>query len=351
MPKLKKEHYQQVIEDYLSGMTQKEVGIKNGIGRCAVGEIIRARGLETRSYTGERVSNKKWFWDKGYFKNRTPEVAYWAGFMMADGSLNVAGKNSYVLVFALQQGDVEHLNKFRVSVGLPEEYEFYEQRDEDHLSYRVHLSGINLADDLLYWGIVLRKTYNFVEPLVSDELLPHYLRGWADGDGQIYATGSGARFTVSGNTQSLEWYAKALKRLGYSGNVQFQRRNVVYSVLYVGGINQVSEVIGLLCPTGNELRMERKWNVNYETKYNLIDTICENCGKSFGVKKYRHEHPTFGRFCSEKCHHEDQKRKVVDGKVKCATCQEWKLLTEMFANPSYCKVCWNKRQHEYKKKA
>lgn len=301
VPKLKKEHYQQVVDDYLSGMTQKEVAKKNGIGRGAVGEIVRARGLETRSYTGERKANKKWYWNKDYFKDRSGDVAYWSGLLMADGSLTFAGKNSYCLVLALQQKDVDHLNKFRIAVGLPDEYRFYLQEDKEFVSYRIHLSAMNLAIDLLYWGIVHRKTYNFVEPQVSDELLPDYLRGWADGDGQIYATGEGARFTISGNTQSLEWYAQALRRLGYSSGIQFQRRNPIYSVLYIGGRDQVSEVIDLVCPDGTELKLDRKWNVNYETKYNLIDTVCVQCGKHFGVKKYRNNHPTQGRFCSREC--------------------------------------------------
>ena len=41
MPRLKKERYEKIIDDYLSGMTQREVGEVNGVGRDAVGNILR----------------------------------------------------------------------------------------------------------------------------------------------------------------------------------------------------------------------------------------------------------------------------------------------------------------------
>jgi hypothetical protein len=206
---------------------------------------------------------------------------------------------------------------------------------------------MNLADDLLPWGIVPRKTYNFIAPQIPDFLLPSYLRGWADGDGQIYADGRGARFTVAGGFSSTRWYADALKKSGYSGNISFQDRNENSSILYVGGVNQTKNIISLLCPEGC-FRLERKWNKSYDPEIFLFDVECKTCGKHFGVPRYRYNHPTQGNFCSKACYNEIQKRSVIEGKTQCARCKNW--FSEMSGNKSYCKQCWRERSREYRNK-
>ena len=53
------------------------------------------------------MPNRKWNWDFEFFSKRTPTVAYWAGFLMADGGLNKVGRNSWCLALILQKKDEE----------------------------------------------------------------------------------------------------------------------------------------------------------------------------------------------------------------------------------------------------
>lgn len=292
------------------------------------------------------MPNRKWNWNFGFFSGRTPTVAYWTGFLMADGGLSKAGVNSWCLALVLQKKDEDHLISFCEDIGLSKEA-IYTQVSKPHMfgdreiisgeGCGVHITHPDLYEQLKPWGIVPRKTYEYCEPQISDDLLPHYLRGWADGDGQVYSDGTGARFTVSGNPDALRWYETSLRKLGYSGGISFQHRSAVTDILYIGGANQVKQVIGLLVKDG-DFKLERKWGINYETKQDLIDVVCAQCGKHFGVRKFRYEHPTQGRFCSEKCYNESQKKPVIDGKSQCARCKNW--FEEMSGNKSYCKQCW-----------
>lgn len=293
------------------------------------------------------MTTRKWFWDFDFFKHRDKTTAYWAGFLMADGHIRRVRKNTSLLVVYIQNSDAEHIGKFCDDLGLTREA-IYIRPDG---AVGVQPGHPNLIDDLEYWGIVPRKTYNFVEPQVSDpELLRHYLRGWADGDGQIYAFGTGARFTISGNNPALEWYVSKLRELGYSGGCNITHRTTEYGLIYIGGKNQVKDVIDLLKKNG-DFCLERKWSSHYEQKHNLIDTVCVQCGKHFGVVPARHEHPRYGKFCSKGCFNEFQKKKPnEEGKHQCCTCKEWKDKSEMSANKSYCKVCWRERQKKYYKR-
>jgi len=302
MPRLKKERYEKIMEDYLSGMTQKETGEANDIGRDAVGNILRRFDVPVRSYTGKRQDvNRKWYWDFDFFKKRDSIIAYWAGFVMADGSISKSGKSSSSLNITIHKDDENHLKVFCDEIGLDYGAIYHMILGVgDTPCVAVNLSYPDLMEDLEPWGVIPRKSYNFREPEVPDELLFHYLRGWADGDGHIYRYGSNVRFTVSGNIPSLRWYGNALERIGYSGNWQIQERNENTGILYIGGRLQATEVIELL-DVDNEFCMRRKWNKKNDSKREMYDVVCENCEKEFKVPKYKYENPKHGRFCSRSC--------------------------------------------------
>lgn len=304
MPKLSDEKYQAIVEDYLSGMTQKSVGEKHGVKDEAVGKIVRRLGHQTRSYTGERTNAKrKWEWNYSYFYGNSPEVAYWGGFLMADGSINVNGKMQ-TMIIVVGQKDLQHLYCLMDSIGLSRDALY--TRKEGHVGFNIQHPF--LEDSLKRWGVVPRKTYNFREPDVPDELLPHFLRGWCDGDGMVYSYGTGARVCIAGSPPSLEWYKGKLQQLGYAGTITVQKTRSPYGkLLYAGGANNVERMRKLLL-VDESFKLERRWNITYNNKHNYIYRNCEVCGNEFGVTKLRAENePTNGRFCSKDCFHEHQR--------------------------------------------
>ena len=53
--------------------------------------------------------------NKDYFKVFTPQSAYWAGFIAADGSIKERGK-SKALIIGLSNVDRNHLQKFKEDI-------------------------------------------------------------------------------------------------------------------------------------------------------------------------------------------------------------------------------------------
>lgn len=297
MPRLSNERYAKVISDYESGLTQKEVGELNGIKRGAVHNILVRFGVAIREYTGERNSNRRWEWDFNFFYRRNPSVAYWAGLLMADGNIKSAGENSYTVCLCLHKKDKELSKLFCRDVGL--DWKSVHIRSKDGSS-DIRLNHLSLLDQLEPWGIIPRKTYTFIEPQVSLELLPHYLRGWADGDGHIYRYGNVARFSVTGNPDAMIWYQQALHTLGYAGNSHIQKRADTYSVVYVGGELQVDEIANLLLVDTTELQLDRKWHSSYTGTHTMIEIVCEYCGKIKSIRKSNYT-KRGARFCSRRC--------------------------------------------------
>ena len=125
----------------------------------------------------------------GYFGDDTPQVAYHAGMLLADGNvLSVPHVNARVTI-KLQARDREYLDLLRSDLGSTH----CTVRDVAQVggfgggpTCSFAVSHPQLIADLARWGVVPRKTYNGVPPQhVPDELVPHFARGLVDGDGCI----------------------------------------------------------------------------------------------------------------------------------------------------------------------
>ena len=215
-PELKYDH-QAVIADYLAGMPMGDITAKHNLPHPEqIRFICQKHGIKSNRHGGALpLSMKPWKWD--FFKGQTEQVAYWAGFLMADGGLVKDGLSTWCLSLSLHERDIEHLYAFCDAIGLDRGFvkpQPTKYKEKSYIMYRMTVYHPECAEILLPWGIVPRKTYNYSEPTVALSLLPAYLRGWADGDGNVRVQTGNTIFQVTGNYQGLEWYAKALRLIG-----------------------------------------------------------------------------------------------------------------------------------------
>jgi hypothetical protein len=118
---------------------------------------------------------RKHFFDERFFREiKTPEQAYWLGFIAADGSVSeIAGKR---LEITLSARDHEHLCEFGRTIG-------YGEAKKTQWRSRLTLYSQKLFDDLARQGIHPRKSHSLLPWDGPVHLLSHYWRGVFDGDG------------------------------------------------------------------------------------------------------------------------------------------------------------------------
>lgn len=121
------------------------------------------------------------------------EKAYFLGFLYADGSIS---KDMNCVSMNLQVGDKEILQKLNDLVQ-PERPLWFRnnQRVRDGETRRgtkdqfcMSIRSKRIPQMLEKWGCAHNKTYKHMEfpSFLSSELIPHFIRGFLDGDGCIY---------------------------------------------------------------------------------------------------------------------------------------------------------------------
>lgn len=110
------------------------------------------------------------------------EKAYYLGLFITDGNVCDTGRTQAICSLTQNDEDDYVLQKWLNLVK--------SQRKVSHDGRGCAQASIlsnKMKDDLANYGVVPRKTFNTHLPILSDELMPHLMRGILDGDGNIEA--------------------------------------------------------------------------------------------------------------------------------------------------------------------
>ena len=118
----------------------------------------------------------------------TPVKAYILGLLYTDGNRNKR-KNHYQITLKLQDRDVDILYKIKSEMNYNRPLKYIEESKNNSNSrnqYALIIDNKQIAISLEKWGIIPNKTKTLVFPnFLSEELIPHFIRGCWDGDGTI----------------------------------------------------------------------------------------------------------------------------------------------------------------------
>ncbi len=122
--------------------------------------------------------------NKDFFKKWCPEMAYVLGFFAADGyiTLNKRGANFW----CIQITDQQLLESIREVVGSEHAISIRERSGNANTIYRLQIGSIEMCDDLRRLGMKERKTKSMAIPNVPKKYFSHFVRGYFDGDGNVW---------------------------------------------------------------------------------------------------------------------------------------------------------------------
>jgi hypothetical protein len=107
------------------------------------------------------------------------EKAYWLGFIAADGTVCITGRQ-HVVRIDLQPRDLHWLERFRDTVAPGMKITKHKER-----SYSVGIGSQEMVNDLIALGIRPRKSWSLEWPNVPEAFVMPFLLGYFDGDGSF----------------------------------------------------------------------------------------------------------------------------------------------------------------------
>ncbi len=122
--------------------------------------------------------------NEDFFKVWTPEMAYVLGFFAADGNLTLGKRGNHFLEFT--SCDLEIIEKIRKVMGCAHKISMRNRSVKWKISYRIQIGSKNMFNDLTRLGLTPNKSKSLILPVIPIDHLTHFLRGYFDGDGNVW---------------------------------------------------------------------------------------------------------------------------------------------------------------------
>lgn len=169
---------------YLSGegWTQKKLAELYGVSYSSMQKFIQSKKWSKKKNLDNPTNKRKFSLNDNFFSQESPVMAYWLGFIAADGycrsSTNEVG-------IGLARADREHLEKFKKDIEAQSPIKDY----TNNLGYensKIAITSKKIREDLCKYGIIPQKTFTLQFPTnLNKKYWVDFIRGYFDGDGCI----------------------------------------------------------------------------------------------------------------------------------------------------------------------
>lgn len=109
-------------------------------------------------------------------------MAYVLGFFAADGYITVNRRGGHFFCFQIKERNI--LVKFRKL--FESEHKIAKRKQRLGVTYRLQIGSKEICNDLANLGFSQQKTFRLLIPKMPDACLPHFVRGYFDGDGNVW---------------------------------------------------------------------------------------------------------------------------------------------------------------------
>ena len=266
------------IKELYPTATRQELIDKIGLPYHAIQTKARKLGLRNvmrTVFSGRSKSLNNTSCDIRFFDTWTPDMAYVLGFLFADGSIN---KRQTDVVIGLAIKDKVILKFIREAMKSTRKFWYREGHTDENghkhqKSVYLTVGSKIIVNRLMELGMMPRKTYRDDPfPNVPDDMLPHFVRGYFDGDGTYKGANSGWVVTgFIGSPQFIIGLRDSLVRVaGMPCNVvKLEGDETPYARVSWGAVEDLRKFRAFIYPDGYSFCLERKKKV-------IDDWISEN---------------------------------------------------------------------------
>ena len=117
--------------------------------------------------------------DKAFFKRWNVDMAYILGFLFADGNIVQTNRGAYYFsMYSMDRGLVATMRSCMKATQ--------KLSKRSGSVYRLQVGSKEMVEDLARFGLIANKVRRMQFPTVPQKYFPHFLRGYFDGDGNVW---------------------------------------------------------------------------------------------------------------------------------------------------------------------
>jgi hypothetical protein len=246
------------------GMSRQAIANELEVTLHAVRKWMESNSV---SLQGRQLTARKLPINSNYWKTDGFAEAYWAGFIAADGSVSEDGR----LEIGLQASDERHLIKLKEALGSQHKIE-HKLANRKYPSVYFRPRDSEIVSDLRdIYNIVPRKSLIYEMPpwITKTEYMPHFMRGYIDGDGCIHIGDPSHSITItSGSSNFSTSVSEWLNYLGIPHGKHTTKDNCTN--VTVGSKSGILKLLSVLYDDSTEsTRLDRKF-VKYKDMLNKL---------------------------------------------------------------------------------
>ncbi|MCC3357358.1 LAGLIDADG family homing endonuclease [Bacillus sp. REN16] len=235
--------FDEIIKLYKDGNEITEIAKLANVGPRYIRKVLAEHIVELRPFGSWR---RQYTLNEPYFKEWSNNMAYILGFILADGCISGATQT-----VTIAQKEPEILEKIKIELGS----NYPLQQNKKTGVYLLNLNSKILKEDLInIHGISQNKSLSVLFPHVPNEYLHHFVRGYFDGDGNIYSRGYLVSF-VGGSLDFMEGLKKVLDNKGFEPRIISKGK---FFRLYISGRKTIKEFYNWIYKE-SEIYLNRKY--------------------------------------------------------------------------------------------
>lgn len=177
--------------------------------------------------------------------------------MFADGSV-VKSKSYYIVSMTITQQDDYILKNF-LHYAKIETTIWTTHKEDVKPRSQINIYSKKMYDDLNALGCEQNKSSkeNLKLPILDDTLIPHFIRGYFDGDGIAFSNG---RLGFCGNKNILEYINNYFNKILQNNNVSitYNSSNNIYYLVYNKKAH-IEQILNILYKDCDNLFLTRKY--------------------------------------------------------------------------------------------
>lgn len=257
--KVPEEVRKNIIEDYLSNLSLRQLELKYNVTRATISKYLEEKQIKQSKGNHYR----KYFHMENFFEDIDNEKkAYWLGFMFADGYIinkeNRYGQDAFGITLA--EDSLDTLEKFKKDIEASNPIN-WDNSKKGQRQCKINLTSQKTVNDLIDKGCFKQKSLILEPPKkVPENLIPHFIRGFFDGDGSIIKyerteTSTIFQINITSTYEMVKW----IKDYIGMGQIIPERRREQTWYFTLGGNQQVIKFYHLLYENAT-VWMDRKYN-------------------------------------------------------------------------------------------